>query len=386
MKRECLKIIGTAHVSQKSVEEVRDTILTETPDVVAVELDAGRYHRLLREKMGIEEKNDFSISDIIKGNNVGLFLVGGFLTYMQRKIGEDLGVKPGAEMLAAIEAAQEVGAKVALIDRDINLTLRRALNQMSFIEKMKFAYGVLGSFFAKEEELEDVEKLKEDDTLEEVMGYFKEMSPKAYHALVNERDLFMAQKLLEIEEDHVVAVVGAGHQPGLNHYLDHPQEIPPLSTLMTIETSRIPWSKIILFLIPASVIVIFFLAFLNGININSGIVEFILLTGGLSFIGSLLSGSKLLSAVTAFLVAPITILHPLLAAGWFSGLVEAKLRKVNSQDLVDFTKCESLGDMWKNKIFRVLLVVVGTNLGCMIGGFITIPQVVLPLFGKIMGW
>jgi pheromone shutdown-related protein TraB len=386
MKKECLKIIGTAHVSQKSVEEVKNTILEETPQVVAVELDAGRYHRLLREKMGIEEeKNDFSISEIIKGNNVGLFLVGGFLTYLQRKIGDDLGVKPGAEMMAAIEAAEEVGAKVALIDRDINLTLRRALNQMSFLEKMKFAYGVLGSFFAKEEELEDIEKLKESDTLEEVMGYFQEMSPKAYNALVNERDLFMAQKLMEIEEDHVVAVVGAGHQTGLNHYLDHPEEIPPLSTLMTLETSKIPLGKIILFSIPVIFVVIFFLAYINGINIKTGLLEFVLIVGGFAAIGSLLSGSKIQSAAVAFLAAPLTILHPLLAAGWFSGLVELRYRHVGYEDLDNFLNVESLKELWANNLFRVLLVVVGTNIGCMIGGIITIPQVILPILLKIIG-
>ncbi|MBV1766726.1 MAG: TraB/GumN family protein, partial [Methanobacterium sp.] len=98
MKRESLKIIGTAHVSQKSVEEVKNAILEEKPDVVAVELCVNRYHRLMQEKMGIKEKNDISVSDVIKENKVGLFLVSGFLTYMQKKIGDDLGVKPGAEM------------------------------------------------------------------------------------------------------------------------------------------------------------------------------------------------------------------------------------------------------------------------------------------------
>jgi pheromone shutdown protein TraB len=128
MIRECLKIIGTAHVSEKSVEEVKNAILEDKPQVVAIELDAGRYQRLMREKSGIEEKTDISVSDIIKGDNIGLFLISGLLTYMQKKIGSDLGVKPGSEMLAAIEAAEEVEAKIALIDRDINLTLKRAMS------------------------------------------------------------------------------------------------------------------------------------------------------------------------------------------------------------------------------------------------------------------
>jgi pheromone shutdown-related protein TraB len=386
MIRECLKIIGTAHVSEKSVEEVKNAILEDKPQVVAIELDAGRYQRLMREKSGIEEKTDISVSDIIKGDNIGLFLISGLLTYMQKKIGSDLGVKPGAEMLAAIEAAEEVEAKIALIDRDINLTLKRAMSAMSFMEKAKFVFGLLASLFQKDEELGDIESLKEADTLNEIMGYFKEMSPSAYKVLVDERDAFMVHKIQNIEEDHIIAVVGAGHQPGMNRYLDNPEDLPPISDLLRLEKSRIPLGKIILFSIPVIFVVIFFLAFINGIDIKTGLLEFVLIVGGFAAIGSLLSGSKIQSAVVAFLAAPLTILHPLLAAGWFSGLVEAKLRHVGSDDLHNLSKAESLKDYWANNLVRVLLVVVGTNLGCMIGGFITIPQVILPIFGKLLGW
>ena len=296
MIRECLKIIGTAHVSEKSVEEVKNAILEDKPQVVAIELDAGRYQRLMREKSGIEEKTDISVSDIIKGDNIGLFLISGLLTYMQKKIGSDLGVKPGSEMLAAIEAAEEVEAKIALIDRDINLTLKRAMSAMSFMEKAKFVFGLLASLFQKDEELGDIESLKEADTLNEVMGYFKEMSPSAYKVLVDERDAFMVHRIQDIEEDHVIAVVGAGHQPGMNRYLDNPEDLPPISDLLRLEKSRIPLGKIILFSIPVIFVVIFFLAFINGINIKTGLLEFVLIVGGLSAIGSLLSGSKIQSA------------------------------------------------------------------------------------------
>ncbi|MDO9046050.1 MAG: TraB/GumN family protein [Methanobacteriaceae archaeon] len=386
MIRECLKIIGTAHVSEKSVEEVKNAILEDKPQVVAIELDAGRYQRLMREKSGIEEKTEISVSDIIKGDNIGLFLISGLLTYMQKKIGSDLGVKPGAEMLAAIEAAEEVEAKIALIDRDINLTLKRAMSAMSFIEKAKFVFGLLTSLFQKDEELGDIESLKEVDNLNEVMEYFKEMSPSAYKVLVDERDAFMVHRIQNIEEDYIIAVVGAGHQPGMNRYLDNPEDLPPISDLLRLEKSKIPLGKIILFSIPVIFVVIFFLAFINGIDIKTGLLEFVLIVGGFAAIGSLLSGSKIQSAVVAFLAAPLTILHPLLAAGWFSGLVEAKLRHVGSDALHDFAKAESLKDYWANDLVRVILVVIGTNLGCMIGGFITIPQVILPIFGKLLGW
>jgi pheromone shutdown-related protein TraB len=380
-----LKIIGTAHVSNKSIEEVKETILEMKPDVVAVELDMNRYQNLKRDKDGQKSGKEFNIREIIKSDQLTMFLVSGFLSYMQNKIGDEVGVKPGAEMMAAIEAAEEVGANVALIDRDIQITLKRALNQMSLWEKLKFTYGLLASFFTSDEAAEDIEKIKEGDTLAEVMEYFQEMSPKAYHVLVDERDAYMARMLLDIPEGQVVAVVGAGHQKGIKRYMDHPQEIPLLSELLKIEKSRISISKIILFSIPVAFVIIFILAFLNGVNIKTSLLEFVLLTGGLGFLGSLLAGSKLYSAITAFIVSPVTVIHPLLASGWFAGIVEAKLRKVSVEDLAELPKCEGFKELWQNKLFRVLLVVIGANIGTSIGTFLAIPNVLWPLINKMMG-
>jgi len=385
-KPKSIKIIGTAHVSSKSIEEVEQTILEMKPDVVAVELDLNRYHNLKNEVAGKESEKEFNIREIIKSDQLTMFLVSSFLSYMQKKIGEDVGVKPGAEMMAAIEAAEEVGANVALIDRDIQITFKRALNKMSFWEKMKFAYGLIASFFTSDEELEDIEKIKEGDTLAEVMGYFKEMSPQAYHVLVDERDAYMAQMLLDIPEGQIVAVVGAGHQSGIKEYMDHSEKIPPVNELLKIDKSNVSISKVIVFAIPAVFVIIFLLAFLNGINVNSSILYFVLLTGGLGCIGSLAAGSKVYSALTAFVVAPITSIHPLLAAGWFAGIVEAKYRMVSMEDLAELPKCEGLRDLWGNKLFRVLLVVVGANIGTSIGTFLAIPNVLWPLISKLMGY
>lgn len=381
-----LKIIGTAHVSSKSIEEVKETILETKPDVVAVELDLNRYHNLKNELEGKETEKELNIREIIKSDQLTMFLVSSFLSYMQKKIGDDVGVKPGAEMMAAIEAAEEVGANVALIDRDIQITLKRALNQMSFWEKMKFAYGLIASFFTSDEEIEDIEKIKEGDTLAEVMEYFKDMSPQAYHVLVDERDAYMAQMLLDIPEGHVVAVVGAGHQSGIKGYMDHPEKISPITELLKLDKSKISITKIVLFAIPALFVVIFILAFLTGVNIKTSLLEFVLLTGGLGCIGTLLAGGKVYSALTAFLVSPITSIHPLLASGWFAGIVEAKLRKVSMEDLAELPKSEGLRDMWNNSLFRVLLVVVGANIGTSIGTFLAIPNVLWPLISKLMGY
>ncbi|MCL2114790.1 MAG: TraB/GumN family protein [Methanobrevibacter sp.] len=387
MKRECLTIIGTAHVSQDSVEEVKKAIHEQQPEVVAIELDKGRYERLLQEKAGIETDEEISVTNIIKEGKVGLFAISSVLTYIQSKIGDDLDIKPGSEMIEAIDAANEVEAKIALIDRDINITLQRVLNEMTFMEKLKFLYGAIGSLFTDDDEgIEDIEQLKESDTLEEIMEYFKDMSPNAYKVLVKERDVYLANSILNIEEDHVIAVVGAGHKEGINYYLDNPQEILPMESLVDIEDNGFPWAKIILAAIPISFIVIFFLAFINGIDIQGNLIEFILIGGGTAFIGSLLSGSKIQSAVVGFIVAPLTIIHPLLAAGWFSGLTEAKYRKVRKSDIANLGKIKSLRDLWNNNIFRILLVVMGTNLGVSVATLVILPsKVFIPLFLKIWG-
>lgn len=387
MIRECLKIIGTAHVSQNSVDEVKAAILEDQPDVVAIELDRGRYQKLMNEKNGVVEDDQIHITKIIKENKVGVFLVTTILSYMQNKIGDDVDIKPGAEMLGAIEASEEVGCRIALIDRDINITLQRVLNSMTTWEKMKFIYGIVGSLFSSDEEEFDIESLKEQSNIDQAMEYFKEVSPGAYTALVKERDAYLAKGILGIPEDKVIAVVGAGHKEGIIEYLDNPETLPSYEELNDMnKKGGIPWLKIILALIPISFIAIFFLAWMNGIHIEGDIEQFIIISMIMGFIGSILSGSKIQSALIGGLVAPLTIIHPLLAAGWFSGLVEARYRHVRKRDIENLGNIESIRDLWNNNIVRILLVVVGTNLGVTIATLIILPsQVFIPLFMKIFG-
>lgn len=388
MKRECLTIIGTAHVSSDSVEEVKNTIYELQPDVVGIELDYGRYDRLMKERAGlVDDEESIHIKQIIKENKVGLFFATTILSYIQNKIGANLDVKPGSEMIAAADAANDLGIKIALLDRDINITLQRTLNNMSFWEKLKFLFSTVTSFFSGDDETEeiDIEELKNEETLEEVMEYFQEVSPGAYHALVQERDAYLANSIRSIEEDKVIAVVGAGHQEGINRYLDNPETIPPISEITNTEKKGgIPWLKIILAMIPILFIVIFFLAFIKGIKIEWNIAEFIIISMIMGFVGSICSGSKIQSALVGGVVAPLTIIHPLLAAGWFSGLTELKYRKVRKKDIKNLNDINSLRDLWNNNIFRVLLVVIGTNLAVSIATLVILPsQVFIPLFFKI---
>ncbi len=387
MIRECLKIIGTAHVSQESVEEVKTAILENQPDVVAIELDRGRYIKLMNQRNGIVEDDSIHITKIIKENKVGVFLVTTILAYMQNKIGDDLDIQPGAEMIAAIDAAEEVGSRIALIDRDISTTFQRVLNSMSTLEKLKFLYGIIAALITGEEEELDVEELKIQSNIDEAMGYFKEIAPGVFNSLVKERDAYLAKGILNIPEDRVIAVVGAGHKEGIIEYLDHPETLPSYAELNdTNSKGGIPWLKIILALIPISFVVIFFLAWMNGIQIQGDLLQFVVISMIMGFLGSILSGSKLPSAIIGGLVAPLTIIHPLLAAGWFSGLAEAKFRRVRKRDINNLGKIESLRDLWDNNIFRILLVVVGTNLGVSIATLIILPsQVFIPLFMKIFG-
>ena len=389
MKRECLTIIGTAHVSSESVDEVKDAIYQQNPDVVAIELDAGRYTRLKKEMMGIEEDDTISVTQIIKDNKVGLFFTTTLLGYFQSKIGADVDVKPGSEMVGAIEACEDLNIPIALIDREINTTLQRALNKMGFIEKSKFLFGLLTSIFGFDDEEDeiDIEDLKNPDNLDDLMEMFKDEAPSVYEVLVHERDAYLAGRILQLPQDHVIAVVGAGHKPGIIKYLDNPETLPPLHELEKIDNDGgIPWVKIILALIPITFVVIFFLAYINGINITGNIYEFIVISMIMGFIGSILSGSKIQSAIVGGVVAPLTIIHPLLAAGWFSGLTEAKFRKVRKRDIQSLAHIESFKDLWHNNIFRILLVVIGTNLGVSIATLVILPsQVFIPLFMKLFG-
>ncbi len=387
MRRECLKIIGTAHVSQDSVDEVKEVILEECPEVVAIELDRGRYTRIMQDRAGIEVDDTISVSKIIKEDKVGVFLATSILSYFQNKIGSNVEVAPGSEMIGAIEAAEEVGSKIVLIDRDINITLQRVLNKMTLREKLSFVFNCIAAFITGDDEEISIEDLKKEDVIEEMMNEFKKISPGSYDALVNERDAYLARSILNIEEDHIIAVVGAGHKKGINRYLDNPETIPPMSELLNIKKEgNIPWVKIILALIPISFVVIFFLAYMKGITITTGLFEFVAISMIMGFLGSICSGSKIESAIVGAVAAPITIIHPLLAAGWFSGLAEAKFRKVRKRDITNLGNVNSLRDLWENNIFRILLVVIGTNISVSIATLVILPsRVFIPLFFKLFG-
>ncbi len=357
-------IVGTAHVSQKSVEEVKKVIRDVQPKAVAVELDEKRFRAL----MG--EKQEVNVVDVIKRGDVSTFLLTVFLSFLQKKLGEEKGLTPGAEMLAAIEEAKNVGADILLIDRDLGITMRRFLDSLSFFEKIKLFFHFIKGMF----ENVDVDELIEKDLTEILVEEFRRISPNAAKVLVDERDAFMAYNLIRAAEryEKIVAVVGAGHKKGIERYLSKPEDIPSIPELLKVKKKKFSFAKVFGF----AVTFVFLLIFVT-VALTLGLSEareifliWFLINGVLSALFTLVAGGHVFSAFVAFLVAWLTSLNPLIAAGWFAGLVEAYVRKPTTDDLYELTKAESLKQLMKNKAFRVIFVAAMANVGSMIGTFL----------------
>ncbi len=356
-------LVGTAHVSKKSIEETKRIIEEVKPQAVAVELCYKRFLALT------QKPQEISVVDVIKKGDAALVLFQMLLSYFQRKIGEEYGVKPGAEMLAAIEKAKEIGADVLLIDRDIAITFKRFWNSLSVFEKIRLVFHMLKGLFGDEEI--DVDEMLEEDILERLVKEFRDIAPSAAKVLIDERDAYMAAKLIEASKryEKIVAVVGAGHKKGIERYLKNPELLPDLRELESVKERKFSILKVVSFAIIAFVILTFVavLTTMNSELILKAFLYWFLINGVLSAIGALIAGGHPLSALAAFLSAWLTSLNPMIAAGWVSGIVEAKMRKPTSQDLEDLTKAESLRELMRNRVFRVLLVAALTNVGSMIG-------------------
>jgi pheromone shutdown-related protein TraB len=362
-----LVIIGTAHVSAKSVQDVKDAIESERPQAVAVELDLRRYKALTE---GTRE--DIDIISAIKSGQGYLLLFQILLSYFQRKMGEEYGIKPGAEMLAAIEKAKEIGADILLIDRDIAITMRRFWSSLGFVEKLRFIYELIKGIFGGEDL--EVDEMLEDDILKVMMKEFRSISPRAAKVLIDERDAYMAGNLLKalVKYDSVVAVVGAGHKEGIENFLRNPDKIPPINELEKVDTKRFSVFKLISYTILAIVLLIFaaVISTMNTEIILKAFAIWFLANGILSAAGAAIAGAHPFSILAAFLSAWMTSLNPAIAAGWVSGLVEAWIRKPGAKDIEALSKAQNIRELLRNKLFRILLVAAFTNIGSMAGTII----------------
>jgi pheromone shutdown-related protein TraB len=373
-------LIGTAHVSEKSVSEVKAAIRNLRPDIVAVELCRARYDSL---KGNIQE-SQIPIKDILSEGRMYYFLIQWLLAYMQKKIGEDVGVKPGAEMLSAIEEAETIGANVALIDRDIQVTLQRFWGKMKFTEKIRMISSLIGGIIGIGKGAEiDIDQITEQDVVTALVSELRGFAPTAAEVLIDERDAYLAGSILSVAaggKKTVVVVIGAGHKPGVINYLKNPRSIPPMNTLMEIPKKRFSFGKIFGFIFVGFILAFFLLMLLSGVPLKLLFIAFVcwfIITGVLSAAGTLLAGGHPYSALTAFLVAWLTTLHPLIAAGWFAGLMEAKQRNPTVDDVKALLGVETFKEMFKNKFMRVLLVASFANIGSMAGVFLAVYVVIL---------
>lgn len=366
-------LIGTAHVSEKSVAEVKAAIRNLKPDIVAVELCRGRYDSL----KGNVQDNQVPIKEILSQGKINYYLIHWLLAYVQKKIGDDMGVKPGAEMISAIEEAESIGAKVALIDRDIQVTLQRFWGKMKFLEKIKMIGSLLGGLIGIGGGAEiDIDQITETDVVTALVNELRGFAPTAAEVLIDERDAYLAGSLVNVTaggNKTVVAVIGAGHKPGVTKYLKNPKTIPSLSSLMEIPKKRFGIGKVIGFGLVGLIFAFFLLLLLSGVSLKILLIAFgcwFIITGTLSAIGTVLAGGHPYSVLTAFSVAWLTTLHPLIAAGWFAGLVEAKQRNPTTADIKALAGVETFREMFKNKFMRVLLVASFANIGSATGAFV----------------
>lgn len=360
-----LILIGTAHVSKLSAEQVKEVIERERPDSVCIELDAQRYQSVTENSKWKET----DIFKVIKEKKASFLLMNLAISSFQNRLADQFGIKPGQEMIQGIESAKEIDANLVLADRNIQITFSRIWGNIGLMGKAQLLTSVFYSIFSKETiSEEDLEKMKSQDTLNAVMNDFTQAFPKLKTPLIDERDQYLAQKIKEAPGNKIVAVLGAAHVPGITKEVHRDHDLEALAT----RPPKSKWPTIFGWALPILLIAI--IAYTFYLNPADGIdqtISWILWTATLGAIGAAVAFGHPLAILTAFVGGPIGALHPLLAAGWFSGLAQAYVRRPNVGDFETLSKdVFTLKGFWDNKVTRVLLVVVLTNLGTAAGNII----------------
>ena len=372
-----ITLVGTAHVSKESVQLVNSIIEEQKPETVCVELCQSRYQSIKQK----ERWQDTDIVKVIREKKSFLLLANLLLASFQKRIAKKLDIKPGQEMIQAIDSAEAIGAHIHLADRDIRTTLARTWRAMGLWGKFKLLFQLILSMGEVEElSEEDVEKMKQEDVLQTLLAEVGKSLPVLKNILIDERDQYLAAKIRNAPGEKIVAVVGAGHIPGIKAHWNADIDTTSLDQLP-------PKGKIagmLKWIIPALIMCLFIAGFFYG-GSKAGtdmIIWWITANGVLAGIGAIIAWAHPATIVSAVLAAPLTSLNPMIAAGWVSGLVEAFSRKPKVKDL------ESLPDdilsvkgFWKNKVTRILLVVVFTNSGSTSGTCLAFPAIVKVLVG-----
>ncbi|WP_305041652.1 TraB/GumN family protein [Geoalkalibacter sp.] len=362
-------LIGTAHISRESVETVSRVIREEQPETVCVELDAQRLQALKNSN----QWESLNLREVIKRGQVPYLMTNLALAAFQKRMGLQTGIRPGAELAAAAEAAEGLGARVELVDRNIRTTLLRVWRKTSLWKKAQLMGSLVASLFESHKvSEEELARLRQTDTLSAMLEEMSRMLPSVKTILVDERDTYMAYHIRNAPGQKIVAVVGAAHVPGILQLLER-----DISEETIREISRVPpkpvISKILPWIIPAVVVSLFVLGFFlgNRDQMAGAATAWVLANGGLSALGALIALGHPLTIISAFCAAPVTSLNPTIGAGFVTGLVQVMVAPPTVRDM------ERVGDdlvswrgWWSNRLARVLLVFFLSSLGSTAGTFV----------------
>ncbi len=359
-------LLGTAHVSANSVEEVRRLVEAVEPDVVAVELDPARLEALT----GHRRWRDLDIFQVIKQGKALYLLASIALSTYQRRLGAKLGIRPGAELLAAVEAGEAAGARVELIDRDVHITLKRTWRNLGFWDRARLLAALMHMLGgAGDVSEEDIEELKRRATLDEAMREFAAHFPRVAEPLIYERDRWMAARLQALSARRVVAVVGAAHVDGIVRHLREPVDTEPLGVVPPPG----PVGQALKWLVPMLVVAAFGVGWVkhSGESVDEMLKAWFLPNAVFCALLTAMAGARPLSVVVGAIASPFTSLNPLLPAGVVVGLVEAWLRKPTVADAERLGEdVHSLRGLWRNPFTRTLWVAAMATVGSAMGAWV----------------
>lgn len=376
--RKTIILIGTAHISKISAELVSNIISSENPETVCIELDQQRFDSLSNKT----KWQNLDVKTLIKNKQLSTLFLNILLASYQKKLGKKLGVNPGVELLEAIKTAQKNNINVALCDRDVRITLKRAWRSMSFIQKSKFLSMTFASIFDNKELSEkELEELKQKDMLSELMNELGKSLPILKRVLVDERDSYLAKKIKEADGNKIVAVVGAGHLIGIEKKISENEEI-NISSIEQIPDAS-PFIKIVGWTIPIIIIgALFVIGFTKGYDEAGGNLLFWILANGIpSAFGALIAWAHPITILSVFIAAPLTSLTPLIGAGYVAAFVQYFFKpplvfEIESviEDVNIFKK------WWTNKFLRIFLVFFLSGIGSVVGTYLGAYKIITNLF------